>query len=77
MYTIEVNSDMVDTIVEQQLKDTLKTFEYDLECVKENRKGVIFSKDVFEDVEEIKKHIKAVKLLLNWYTLDNYDLENI
>jgi hypothetical protein len=62
-YKIELNWDMVDSIVVGQLRSTWETFKDDLG--KENH--VFVWGDQEADDVEIQKHIDALELVLKWY----------
>ena len=63
MITIEVNDEQLNDLVVADLQQSLQAFRQDLEdgC------GGIWSHDQKEDRKIIKKHIKAFKLILDYY----------
>jgi len=63
MITIEVNDEQLNDLVVADLQQSLQGLKQDL---KEDRGGV-WSFDVKEDRKIIKKHIKAFKLILDYY----------
>lgn len=65
--SVELSEDTLISIVCKSLKETLDLFKEDLISVKEGKSIAIFSTDNEEDIKLIKKHIKAIKLLLRWY----------
>lgn len=67
MVTIEVQQEQLSAIVKADLLDMLDCLTKDLERVKENKKGSVFSMDYDEDRKELKKHIKSFKRVLRYY----------
>lgn len=65
--SVELSQETLDEIVCKSLKDTLDILKEDMVRVKEGKHISIFSTDNEEDIKMIKKHIKAIKLLLSWY----------
>lgn len=65
--SVELSQETLNNIVCKTLKETLDLFKEDLIRVKEGKFVAIFSTDNEEDIKLIKKHIKAIKLLLRWY----------
>jgi hypothetical protein len=62
-YKIELNWDMVDSIVVGQLRDTWETLKSDLGA---NNHVFVWGDQETDDVE-IQKHIDALELILKWY----------
>ena len=62
-YKIELNWDMVDSIVVGQLRSTWETFKDDLGT---NNHVFVYGDQEADDVE-IQKHIDALELVLKWY----------
>lgn len=73
---IELNWDMVDSIVVDQLRDTWETLKNDLGA----DAHVFVWGDQEADDAEIQKHIDALELILKWYStpdqLADMDLKN-
>lgn len=68
---LEIDIDMAETLVVPVLKDSLEMLENDLRAYddEEDRFIAIFSTDRDEDIKMIKKHIKALKRVINWYAV--------
>lgn len=66
--TIEIEQEQIDAIIRTELKDFIGYFEADLARCEENKKGAIFSMDYEEDRKELKKHIKAFKRVLKYFS---------
>jgi hypothetical protein len=62
-YKIELNWDMVDSIVVGQLRDTLESLKADLGA----NNHVFVWGDQEADDAEIQRHIDALKVVLKWY----------
>jgi len=62
-YKIELNWDMVDSIVVGQLHDTWKSLKNDLGA---NRHVFVYG-DPEQDDALIQKHIDALEIILTWY----------
>ncbi len=60
---VEITYDAADAIVQESLRETLEGFQYDLD----NKRYGAFSYDPEEDTKEIKKLIKALRRVLNYY----------
>lgn len=65
--TIELEFEQLESIVRQDLARMLSFLENDLEGVKKNTRGCVFSPDKDRDIKEIKKHIKSFKRILKYY----------
>ena len=63
MITIEVNDEQLNDLVVADLQQSLQGLKQDL---KEGRGG-IWSYDLKEDRKMIKKHIKALELIIDYY----------
>ena len=63
MTTIEVNGEQLTDLVVADLQQSLQALKQDL---KEGRGGM-WSHDLKEDRKIIKKHIKALKLIIDYY----------
>jgi len=63
MTMIEVNDEQLTDLVISDLQQSLQGLRQDLE----ERRGGIWSYDLKEDRKIIKKHIKALKLVLDYY----------
>lgn len=62
-YTIEINEDMIGTIVIDQLASTRRQFINDLGA----NSSVFVWNDPIEDDKEIQKHIDAIDIVINWF----------
>ena len=71
-YKIEINEDMIDTIVVEQLAATRQQFLNDLGA----NSNVFVWNDPEEDDKEIQKHIDAIDMVINWYATES-QLKNI
>ena len=65
-YTIELDYDMVDKIITQQLKSNYADMKKEYKNRVEGTLA-IWEHDVEEDKKAIKKHMKAIKLILKYY----------
>lgn len=66
----DLDWELADIIVSKNLSYLLDTLETDLDC-RENGHGMaIFDTDKKKDIKILKKHIKAMKLILKYYTGD-------
>ena len=63
MITIEVNDEQLNDLVVADLQQSLQGLRQDLE----EGRGGIWSYDLKEDRKMIKKHIKALKLVIEYY----------
>jgi hypothetical protein len=64
---INMNSDTADLLIVENLKQTLADMKNDLELRKKGVGISIFSSDQKKDIAEIKQHIKAFKICLNYF----------
>ena len=66
--TVELDIDMVDSIVVQELKRQYSNFTDNLDC-RLNDKQIygIFSSDKEEDIAEIQRHLDAIETVLSLY----------
>ncbi len=67
---IEVDWELSDIIVAKNLKELLETLEDDYESRKQGTGMSIFDTDKDKDIKLLKKHIKAMKLILKYYVGD-------
>jgi hypothetical protein len=65
--TIDLEYEQADKITVASLKNILDCLKADLQKAKASDRGWIFHTDKEEDIKEIKKHIKAFKLVLKYY----------
>lgn len=68
-YTVELEYEMVDKIITQELKSNYADMKKDYKNRAEGSLA-IFDHDVEEDKKAIKKHMKALKLILKYYGED-------
>lgn len=64
---IDIHSEIADLLIAKNLQETITDLKQDL---KRRKKGVgigIFSTNQEEDIAEIKRHIKAFKICLNYF----------
>ena len=61
---------MLRTRIFDALKELLETLEYDYESRKQGTGMSIFDTDKDKDIKLLKKHIKAMKLILKYYVGD-------
>ena len=66
-YSIPVDWDAMQDAVAGVLREDLRSFEESLKRVKDTNKGYVFDIDPEDDIKEIKRHIKALKLILEYY----------
>ena len=64
MKTFQLTCDQVDAIIIEDLKNCLLMFKQDYNQVGGIR---VFVNDIEEDRKLIKKRIKALKMILDWY----------
>ena len=67
---VDVDWELSDIIVSKNLKGLLETLEHDFVCRKQGTGMSIFDTDKDKDLKLLKKHIKAVKLMLKYYVGD-------
>ena len=67
---VDVDWELSDIIVSKNLKGLLETLEDDYERRKQGTGMSIFDTDKDKDLKMLKKHIKAVKLILKYYVGD-------
>jgi len=67
---IDVDWELSDIIVAKNLKGLLDTLEEDFVKRKQDTGMAIFDTDKDKDIKILKKHIKAIKLVLKYYTGD-------
>ena len=67
---VEVDWELSDIIVSKNLKGLLETLEDDYIRRKEGNGMSIFDTDKNKDLKLLKKHIKAMKLILKYYSGD-------
>lgn len=72
---IEIDYDVMDKFIVQSLKETLETLSSDYTKVMESGKGHVFSTDGTEDAKQLKKTVKALVRVLNWYSPLDSQLE--
>lgn len=65
---IDVDWELSDIIVSKNLTELLDIMEHDLDSRKSGTGMAIFEHDKKEDIKLMKKHIKAIKLVLKYYT---------
>lgn len=66
--TIELDREMVDQIAIQSMKRLVESFEEDMESRKNGKAAVgFFYTNKRQDIAEIKRHIDALNLLLEYF----------
>lgn len=70
--TVKLDWDTVDGIIVDQLESALETLKVDYENRKSDSGMAIFDIDKKTDIKLIKKHIKAIKLILSYYSVNGY-----
>lgn len=65
---VEIDWELADIIVTKNLMELLDTMEQDLYSREQGTSMAIFEHDKKEDIKLMKKHIKAMKLVLKYYT---------
>ena len=70
-YTIKIDNEMINDLVEKELGDYIKTLEKDLQNYKDfpGMFIAIFNTDPKKDQKEIKKTLKALKRIKALYTV--------
>ena len=78
-YSITLEPEQIDAIVIGELKQNIDSLEHDLKFAKKAKKAIdanhtndddylgVFVHDPYKDVEEIQKHIDALKLIVDFY----------
>lgn len=66
-YLLPVDWDAMQSVVLAVLKEDLDTLRDEWTRVFETKKGLIFSHDPAEDLEELSRHIQAYKTILKYY----------
>lgn len=66
-YLISVNWEAMQSVMVMVLKEDLASLRNDWNKVYKTKKGMIWSTDFQEDLEEISSHISAYKKLLKYY----------
>jgi hypothetical protein len=64
---VELCVEGMNTLVRQDLKDTLKNLRTDLKRRKAGGNLAIFHPGQAEDIHELQKHIDALRLVLRYY----------
>ena len=64
---VEVCVEGMNTFVRADLKDTLKSLQEDLKRRKAGGNLAIFHTDSRQDIDELKRHVDAFKLVLRYY----------
>jgi hypothetical protein len=67
---IDLDWELADIIATKNLSYLLDTLETDLACREAGNGMAIFDTDKDKDIKLLKKHIKAMKLILKYYTGD-------
>ena len=74
-FKLDIDYEVMDQFVAQSIKDTLETLATDYAKAVETGKGWVFSTDGAEDAKQLKKMIKALVRVHNWYEEPNHRLE--
>jgi hypothetical protein len=69
-HTVEMTWDQVEYIVCKELLSIRDGLVNDLEAVKNDTRGRVFDTDKKEDKKMIKKHIKAINLILAYHGVE-------
>lgn len=64
---IQMEDEQIDAIVVQEIKNSIKGFERDLELRTDGKGLAIFDNDPVVDVVYIQKYIDAFRLVLEYY----------
>ena len=67
---VDIDWELADSIVSKNLSDLLDTLEQDYASRKQGTGMSIFDTDKDKDLKLLKKHIKAMKLILRYYAGD-------
>ena len=67
---LDLDWELAETIVYNSLSDLLDTLETDYASRKQGTGMAIFDTDKDKDIKLLKKHIKAMKLILRYYRGD-------
>ena len=65
---VDIDYEEVDKLVVSTLNDMLEVLEHDFDCRKSETGMAIFERDKDKDLKQLKKHIKAFKTVLKYYT---------
>lgn len=68
---VEMEDEQVDSIIVQELKYDLETFERDLEDRANGEGMAVFDSDPIKDVEYILEHIRAFRTVLEYYGVNS------
>jgi len=66
-YSIPVDWEAMQDAVAAVLNEDLRSFEESLKRVNDTNRGYMFEIDPKDDAKEIKRHIKALKRVLEYY----------
>jgi hypothetical protein len=66
---IEINDEFVSKIVAEDLKWHISNFKKDIKKAKAGERTAIFSLDKDEDIQEMKRMINAMRIVLDYYTV--------
>jgi len=73
--TVELESDAVDSIVVQTLKNQYSSLKKDLDRRRNDEETLgIFLSDKVEDIAEIQKHLDSIKIVLS-YNMNHEEFE--
>ena len=75
MLSIEVDYDVVEKVIRAGLKETLEDLALDYAEAVATGRGKVFSTDGAEDAKKLKKMIKYLVRVHNWYTPQSEKLE--
>lgn len=75
MINIEVDYEVANEIIKKDLKDALEYLSKDFGAVVVSNHGRVFSTDAFEDAKQIKKLMKAMVRVHNWYASSSEHLK--
>lgn len=67
MITVKLDYDTVAEVFKKDLKDQLETLSVDFGKVVISDQGFVFSTDASEDAKQLKKLMKAMIRVHNWY----------
>jgi hypothetical protein len=65
--TVELEWEAVDSIVRQQLAESLESLRRDLDLRREGHGLAIFSHNASEDSAEIERHVKSFECVLSYF----------
>lgn len=70
--TVTLTDDMTESVIQQEMQYQIDSFSktlYEYEDPENTQQMSSFHVDAAQDIEEIKRHIDAFRLVRNWYSV--------